>query len=148
MKSFFLEEKTFACHLQDKDLADVFSQWKSDEFQVKKQINNNNIIVRRKYAAKAYGDVLINFSFNKEKQLATLKVTPIPIAYILFTIIPLSYIVLFAGKSTNYLHFLSPLILFLFFLFTFKWNLISSKQHFLAELKFLLKKKGIQFNEK
>lgn len=148
MKSFFLEEKTFTCHLQDKDLTNVFSQWQSNEFQVKKQIDNNHIILRRKYAGKAYGDVLINFSFNKEKQLASVKITPIPVAYILFAIVPLSYIVLFKGKTTSYLHFLSPIILFLFFLFTFKWNLISNKQRFLVEIKYLFKKKGIQFNEK
>lgn len=143
---FFLEGKTFACSLQDRNLEDVFRQWSSNDYQVKKYIDSNTVLIRRKYASKTYGDALINLSFNPEEQLATIKVTPVPASYILFAIIPLSYVVLLAGKTTSYLYFLSPIVFLLFLIVTFKWNLSSNKNKFLSELRSLFFKRGIQFD--
>lgn len=143
MKNFFLEQKTFACSLQDKTLINIFEQWKNNDYQVKKCINSNHVLIRRKYASKAYGDVLINISFNVQKQLLSAKITPVPIAYILFAIVPLSYVILLTGKI-NYLYFLAPIVFLSLLIFTFKWNLLSNKKKVLIELRYLFRTKGIK----
>jgi len=66
---FFNEEVSFSCDLQGKSLNDIFSQWKSNDFKVKKHINDNHIIVRKKYVH-TLGDALIAVAFDNNKDFS------------------------------------------------------------------------------
>jgi hypothetical protein len=146
MNILFSSHAMFYCNLGDKSLKDIFTDWHEHDFYIKKQIDKNTILIHSKYSQKVYGNSNIILNYNEQENSLSIKSSPFFRSYILFTIIPLSVLILLKTNNLNNMYFLAPVLFLLFLILMLKWSVIYNKNAALKSIQALLVKNKIKYS--
>lgn len=125
---YFHNEVIYSYDIGNEDLASFVRKWHISEWEIKRIKSNEELLLRYKHVGKAEGNV--NVLMNYKASTKKLKVTIYPLvqSYILFTIVPISYIALSQAQNLNKLVLLAPLGYLVFVILLLKINVQNARK--------------------
>jgi hypothetical protein len=140
----FEQQFNIHCELSNSSLKDFFKDWKSGCFYVKKNISDEEILIR-KYSSKTYGTDNVYISYSKEQKTLKIQISPVPKSYLLFALIPLICLLLINSQEPKLESAIIPISLFTFLFLVFKWGTKNTKREIVTELKKKFDKENIKY---
>lgn len=149
MIKYFQTKTSLICDLSNSNLTELFSDWRSNDFLIKKAIDMDKLSIERKNIGGSEGNVVIDIEYKSNQEIIMITGKPFYAAYIFLVFVPMFYVVLlWTGKNFYFLYWVLPIFFSLMYLYFVKYGVTETTRMFMVELQLLLKKNGITYNLK
>lgn len=142
VNDLFLEEGVIKCNLKNQTLADLFENWKTYEYCLKKKIDDQTIIIYR-VASKTYGSYRVTVKHKSTEQKIYFQIRPRVRSYFLFVYIPFAIIVFLSNEQLSSTYWILPPTIFFLLILLFFSTTKNGKTEVIKEFRAMLLIRGI-----